>query len=160
MHRKLFVVPMVLIVVAILSFTLFGCKGKVDKLAEEPKLEATETSTTSLPAESMSSAQQAAQNVIVEPAESIASEPIPATAALPSVAEKAASAVAKVSQDRNKDIQTALKSAGFYTGVIDGKMGPRTKKAVLDFQKTNGLKADGKVGPKTMAALDKYLMQQ
>ncbi len=55
------------------------------------------------------------------------------------------------------EIQTALKNAGFYTGMIDGKKGPLTKKAVEDFQRTNGLNADGKVGPKTWAALSKYL---
>lgn len=163
MSKKFLAVSLVVVAVAVLPIALFGCKGKVEKPAEEPKMETTETSTTStasLPAESMTSAQQAAQNVIVEPAQSAASEPIPATAALPSAAEKAASAVTKVSQDRNKDIQTALKAAGFYTGTVDGKIGPRTKKAIIDFQKANGLKADGKVGPKTMAALDKYLTQQ
>ena len=47
------------------------------------------------------------------------------------------------------EIQTALKNAGFYAGNIDGKIGPKSKKAIEDFQKANGLKADGKVGPKT-----------
>jgi len=56
-----------------------------------------------------------------------------------------------------KEIQAALKNAGFYTGEIDGKIGPMTKKATEEFQKANGLKADGKVGPNTWAALSKYL---
>lgn len=146
------------IVTLALSISLFGCKGKVEKPAEDLKLESTDT-VTPIPAESMVSAQQAAQNVIVEPAQDIAAEPIPATAALPGIAEKAAATVTKVAEDRSKDIQRALKAAGFYTGTIDGKIGPATKKAVMDFQKANGLKADGKVGPKTMAALDKYLVQ-
>jgi len=55
------------------------------------------------------------------------------------------------------EIQTALKHAGFYTGNIDGKLGSKSKKAIEDFQKANGLKADGKVGPKTWEALGKYL---
>lgn len=54
------------------------------------------------------------------------------------------------------EIQTALKHAGFYTGSIDGKIGPKSKKAIEDFQTANGLKADGKVGPKTWEALAKY----
>ena len=159
MSKKFLAASIFAVAVTVLPVALFGCKGKVDKPAEEPKVEMTETQATSLPTESMTSAQQAAQNVIVEPAQSVASEPIPATAALPGTAEKAATAVAKVSQERNRDIQTALKAAGFYSGTIDGKIGARTKKAVIDFQKANGLKADGKVGPKTMAALDKYLTQ-
>lgn len=56
-----------------------------------------------------------------------------------------------------KQIQTALKSAGFYKGPIDGKMGPKTKEAVKAFQKANGLKADGVVGKKTWMKLAPYL---
>ncbi len=56
-----------------------------------------------------------------------------------------------------KEIQTALKNAGYYTGTVDGKIGPRSKQAIEDFQKANGLTADGKVGPKTWAALSAYL---
>lgn len=54
------------------------------------------------------------------------------------------------------EIQTALKNAGFYTGNIDGKIGPKSKKAIEDFQKANGLKVDGKVGPKTWEAMSKH----
>ncbi|MDD5669858.1 MAG: peptidoglycan-binding domain-containing protein [Candidatus Omnitrophica bacterium] len=56
-----------------------------------------------------------------------------------------------------KEIQEALKNAGFYTGSVDGKIGPKTKNAIEAFQKANGLKADGKVGPKTWSALSKHL---
>ena len=55
------------------------------------------------------------------------------------------------------EIQTALKNAGLYTGEIDGKIGPKTKRAIEAFQKENGLKADGKVGSKTWEALSKNL---
>jgi len=55
------------------------------------------------------------------------------------------------------DIQTALKNAGFYAGNIDSKIGPKSKKAIEDFQSANGLKVDGKVGAKTWGALSKYL---
>ena len=54
------------------------------------------------------------------------------------------------------EIQTALKNAGFYAGNIDGKIGPKSKKAIEDFQKANGLKVDGKVGPKTWEAMSKH----
>ena len=60
----------------------------------------------------------------------------------------------------HKDIQFALKSAGFYNGTIDGKIGKNTKKAIREFQKTNGLKADGIVGPKTRDLLLQYLTQE
>lgn len=56
-----------------------------------------------------------------------------------------------------QEIQTALKNAGYYTGLVDGKIGPLTKKATEEFQKANNLKVDGKIGPKTWAVLSKYL---
>jgi len=56
-----------------------------------------------------------------------------------------------------KQIQRALKSAGFYQGPIDGKIGNKSKEAIVKFQKAKGLKADGVVGKMTLAALNKYL---
>ena len=59
--------------------------------------------------------------------------------------------------ERDKIIQRALKGAGFYGGAVDGKMGPLTQKAILDFQRSAGLQIDGKVGPITWRALEKHL---
>lgn len=56
-----------------------------------------------------------------------------------------------------KNIQTALKNAGYDIGVIDGKMGSKTRKAIEAFQKANNLKPDGKVGKKTWEILGTYL---
>jgi len=56
-----------------------------------------------------------------------------------------------------KEIQAALKNAGFYAGSVDGVLGPQSMKAIEAFQKASGLSVDGKVGPKTWAALRKYL---
>lgn len=56
-----------------------------------------------------------------------------------------------------REIQTALKNAGFYTGMIDGKRGPLTKKAIEDFQRANNLGVDGKVGIKTWDVLSQHL---
>jgi len=56
-----------------------------------------------------------------------------------------------------KEIQEALKNAGYYSGLVDGKSGPLTKKAVEEFQKANGLKVDGKVGQNTWVLLSKHL---
>ncbi|MDD2752203.1 MAG: peptidoglycan-binding domain-containing protein [Candidatus Omnitrophica bacterium] len=63
-------------------------------------------------------------------------------------------------QPSTEEIQTALQNAGFYTGAVDGKKGPMTKKAIEEFQKAHNLKPDGKVGPMTWAALEQYLKAQ
>lgn len=56
-----------------------------------------------------------------------------------------------------KQIQVALKNAGFYNGSIDGKIGSETKKAITEFQKANGLKADGIVGQQTWSRLKEFV---
>lgn len=52
-----------------------------------------------------------------------------------------------------KTIQTKLKRWGYYTGSVDGIFGSQTKKAVMYFQRKNGLAADGIVGSATAKAL-------
>ncbi len=55
--------------------------------------------------------------------------------------------------DKVKELQQKLKRWGYYTGSIDGIFGSGTQAAVKNFQKKNGLTADGIVGPKTASAL-------
>lgn len=55
------------------------------------------------------------------------------------------------------DVQTALKNAGFYNGAVDGKIGSQTKRAVVSFQKSHNLKADGVIGKRTWEELSAYL---
>jgi len=57
----------------------------------------------------------------------------------------------------SKQIQRALKKAGFYKGPIDGKIGPKAKEAIRSFQKAKGLKPDGIAGKMTSSELSKYL---
>lgn len=56
-----------------------------------------------------------------------------------------------------KLIQSLLEKAGFDPGKIDGKLGPKMKKAVTAFQKSRGLKPDGKIGYKTLTKLAEFL---
>ncbi|OYN95416.1 peptidoglycan-binding domain-containing protein [Enemella evansiae] len=51
-----------------------------------------------------------------------------------------------------KDLQCVLNSNGAKLAV-DGRFGPKTKAAVLSYQKAKGLEVDGIVGPKTWASL-------
>ena len=71
-------------------------------------------------------------------------------AALPAAIEQCA-------RPSMKQIQTALKNAGFYTGTVDGKTGKMTREGIRAFQKANNLPADGMVGKKTWNLLKDYL---
>ncbi len=51
------------------------------------------------------------------------------------------------------DLQRALQNAGFNPGALDGSFGAGTEAAVLAFQRSEGLAADGIVGPDTARAL-------
>lgn len=80
----------------------------------------------------------------------------------PAGAAQAAKPVKRVAQAAPnrlsvREIQQALKSAGFYPGPVDGKPGPKTREAVLAFQKSRGIKADGVVGVRTTTALIPFL---
>jgi peptidoglycan hydrolase-like protein with peptidoglycan-binding domain len=55
-----------------------------------------------------------------------------------------------------KEVQQALKNAGFYQGSVDGRSGPMTRDAVKEFQRVHGLQDDGVVGKQTWAKLKAY----
>jgi len=56
-----------------------------------------------------------------------------------------------------KQIQVALKNAGYYAGIIDGKMGKQTRGAIKAFQKANNLRVNGRAGKQTWNLLKQYL---
>ncbi len=73
-----------------------------------------------------------------------------------STTQEQATEVAAPETPSKEDIQAALKNAGYYDGTVDGKFGPKTQKAIQDFQAANELKVDGKVGPNTWNKLKKF----
>lgn len=56
-----------------------------------------------------------------------------------------------------KQIQTALRNAGYNPGKIDGRTGGQTREAIKSFQRANNITVDGKVGKKTWELLRVYL---
>ena len=59
-----------------------------------------------------------------------------------------------------KKVQAALKNAGFNPGFIDGKLGPKTKRSIREFQKSKGLTQDGSIGFETWKELKEYLLEE
>ena len=64
------------------------------------------------------------------------------------------------SRPKVKQVQMALKNAGYNPGSVDGRMGRQTRDALKAFQKANGLVVDGKIGKQTWELLRKYLYQK
>lgn len=52
-----------------------------------------------------------------------------------------------------KAAQEALRDKGFDPGPVDGVMGPQTRKAVMDFQRKEGLKTTGRLDVATSSRL-------
>jgi hypothetical protein len=59
----------------------------------------------------------------------------------------------RLSNDKAKEVQEALKSKGFDPGTADGVIGPKTNQAIRDFQKANNLQVTGRLDEKTTSAL-------
>jgi len=146
-HSKLF-----LIVLLGLALTVTGCFKKASDQSVSgtgfESLDATQE-LSQLPQASTVSQQASVETLPVEL--SPITQPTPAIA-LPTTEMQPAGNLS-----REQQIQTALTNAGLYTGAIDGKIGPKTKRAIETFQTNNSLKVDGKVGPQTWAALEQYL---
>ncbi|MFH0739359.1 MAG: peptidoglycan-binding domain-containing protein [Candidatus Omnitrophota bacterium] len=135
---------LVVLVAVFLVFSIFGCSKKDTSLEQMQ--------------EPMSMDMLTAINATTPEFKPAVSEmPSPAVQTTAPVGLEANLPPLGSSKPTTRDIQTALKNAGYYTGAIDGKIGPMSKKAIEAFQKANNLKADGKVGSKTWAVLSKHL---
>lgn len=62
-------------------------------------------------------------------------------------------ATARMSKDKVKEVQAALKSKGVDPGPEDGVLGPKTQQAIREFQKSNNLSVTGRIDDKTASAL-------
>ncbi|WP_316862858.1 TerB N-terminal domain-containing protein [uncultured Cohaesibacter sp.] len=56
-------------------------------------------------------------------------------------------------------VQTFLASEGYEPGPIDGLYGTRTRRALLDFQRANGLEVTGKADNSTLQAIDELILR-
>ena len=60
--------------------------------------------------------------------------------------------------DDVKSLQQILIDKGFLTGKADGSFGPKTRLALINFQRANNLGVDGKAGPKVRDFLAKTIV--
>lgn len=104
----------------------------------------------------LSSKVDTTKTVDADQASSDAQAPVDESGSVKSSGVSENSSIIRVKVSAEK-IQRALKSAGVYTGTVDGKIGPGTKEAIIEFQKSHGLKADGVLGKKTWDALKEFL---
>jgi hypothetical protein len=72
---------------------------------------------------------------------------------LSQVKGNAASGPINLSRDELRQVQMFLKEKGFDVGTVDGVLGPRTRNALLAFQRRQGLEVTGKIDQPTMTAL-------
>lgn len=59
--------------------------------------------------------------------------------------------------DAVRKLQQDLTALGYYNGTVSGHFGSKTEAAVMNFQKKNGLTADGIAGAKTLSAIQSKL---
>ena len=65
----------------------------------------------------------------------------------------AADGTVHLGPEQIRQAQMVLKQKGFDVGLVDGIMGPRTRKAVTAFQQQQGLQATGQIDQRTVTAL-------
>lgn len=91
-----------------------------------------------------------------EPAPEAGTTVASTTASQPKVTVGKKASVKSPGKPHAREIQQALKNAGFYQGAVDGKLGPQTRDAVKEFQRVHGLRDDGVVGRQTWSKLRAY----
>jgi peptidoglycan hydrolase-like protein with peptidoglycan-binding domain len=140
---------LVLVLVVVFGLTTFiGCNKKKKDDAADLNGVSTENVVSVTDSSTQNTDMTNSVPVVVENAAATTDVPEPAMAAAPADV---------TGKPTNEQIQQALKGAGLYDGKVDGKIGPKTKKAIEAFQSQNGLTPDGKVGRKTWKALSAFL---
>lgn len=139
------------LVIFFVAFAVCGCASTQKKTDEEIKTIKSKVDTLETRVEGMETKQAEVERAASEHAQAI--EELKTTAVKTNFSPRTSVGKGK---EHIKDIQTCLKNAGYYTGAIDGIKGGQTVKATKEFQKANGLAADGVVGKKTWELLSKY----
>jgi hypothetical protein len=76
-----------------------------------------------------------------------------ASAAANSSPEQGTTGPVNLSQNEIRQVQLVLKEKGFDPGMADGVLGPRTRRALIAFQRQQGFETSGQIDRPTLAAL-------
>lgn len=100
--------------------------------------------------------EQALRSASAVSAASPAPAPAPSSSSTPTPSSSPSPSVLRLGSTGRDVIvlQSQLQALGYYAGSIDGSFGQSTEDAVVRFQETAGLVADGLVGPQTTYLLD------
>jgi murein L,D-transpeptidase YcbB/YkuD len=140
-------------VIALVVLTLVGCAGPKQQAKEVGRLR----SDVNLLGERVSQLERSGLSGDSSTTSAWPDPLLTPSAPAPSASSASKPAASASAKPPKKDIQTALKNAGFYDGALDGKIGPRTREAIKEFQRLHGLKVDGVVGRLTWKQLSPYL---
>jgi outer membrane murein-binding lipoprotein Lpp len=146
----------VVVVIAATALVVSGCSTMPKKVKEEISGLRTKVDTLESRVDTVESKQAEVEKATVEQSQVIeqlkSQKP---SGPVTNISVKERDEESLTPKDKTKEIQGYLKKAGYYDGKIDGIKGTQTKKAIRDFQRSNGLRADGVVGPKTWELLRK-----
>jgi Putative peptidoglycan binding domain/Protein of unknown function (DUF1236) len=65
-----------------------------------------------------------------------------------------------LSQEEIRELQISLNEKGFNVGEPDGRLGPRTNRALMEFQQRQGLQATGRIDQRTVQSLGINVREQ
>jgi murein L,D-transpeptidase YcbB/YkuD len=149
----------VAVLAVVVAAAIAGCSSVPKKYKEEIAGIKTKVDTLESRVDTVESKQAYVEKAATEQSQTL--EELKAQQAQKSVSKSNISILDRTGSPKGKtrDIQTALRNAGFYDGKIDGVKGEQTRKAIKAFQNANGLRDDGVVGPKTWDILSRYLSE-
>ena len=145
--------------IVVAAFTVSGCGTAPKKVKEELTGIKTRVDTLETRVEFVETKQKQVEKMVVDQPTTTVVEVVPAPAWPETnftTKSDASTTSASYSKPSVKQIQKALKNAGYYSGKIDGVKGKNTNRAIKAFQRDHGLSADGIVGSRTWEVLNKY----
>jgi peptidoglycan hydrolase-like protein with peptidoglycan-binding domain len=101
----------------------------------------------------MAGVQYSSEDLVMRPMHSLLVAALAAAAMAAPMATASAADAPFVDSQTVRQVQKTLNDRGFRTGGVDGRMGPQTQAALVNFQRAEKLQPTGKLDGQTLAAL-------